>query len=297
MYSTLLNFGDSRVLTVVKYSPTTSMQINNRFDQSNYLKHNPIIVYNDAWVKSPIEFKSSLLLIKWVSLNKLSPSGNRDGLIEQNIVTSIGSMPPQSYKVTLYDKEYIQFLNILTSDIPYSLKFKNPSSTNRSKLEIWEYIHSPTITNNFMPWQSSESSTPQDPQAMIAAAVANTAAITALGTAITAQPQAIANALNKGDLIVQTPVTYTVGTVPSQILVANDNNQGCLINNEGTTKIKLWIQDAPLASTTGYASSGSMFEMPGKGLYEVPTAYAKSSIWAISNGNNGIVSVTRSTAV
>jgi hypothetical protein len=267
--------------------------MSNKFDPTNYAKHNPILVYSSDWVKSTVEYRSSLLLIKWTSANKLSINSSDLALIEQNITTQLGSIAPKTYQVKVYDKEYIQFLTVF-ADAPYSLKFKNPDATIRSKISIWEYIPEQTIYSNMPFYPEGGGTDPAAQQALLTATNANAAAIAGLALAVTAQPNAIANAINNDTVNTLPAELFTIDTVPVLVLVKNNLTRGANISNQGNSKVKLWVSDTAIAPTTGYTSSGYLFHMEGKGSYEIPEPFFKSNIWAIGNVAAGQVSVTRS---
>jgi hypothetical protein len=271
--------------------------INPKYDPNNYTKHSPIIIYADYQQIDKL-FRSYLLLIKWKvhGTSKALDSASNVGIIRQLVETPLGKEVPKDFQlqVSKVNEVYTQFLS-LSPDWEYQLSILNPVGIAKTSIEIWEYNQPQSFIN--MPWQSSENSPTTDLTPLITATAANATAIAGLSTAIAAQPNAIANALASDDTNVLDPVTSVVGTVPVLLSAANDNNQGLLINNIGTTKIRLWSRDSLLPNSTLYSADGYFFEMPGKGVYEVPDPFYKANVYAISNAAGGNVTVTRSVAV
>lgn len=271
---------------------------NPKYDSNNYLKHSPVIIHkNDSYQKLDDVFGSYLLLVKWrlIGVNK-SPIG-LSGTIKMLQSTPLGDFEPNYYslKVSPTNRQYIQFLAITNPDFGYKLEVRNPENVIKTQIEIWEFIppfgYPQSSPMPFYPEESTQQ--PIDLTPLIAATAANATAIQQLSTAVGAQPEAIAEAIAEDEVITLDPVVSTIGTIPVLILSKDDSCQGCLISNQGNTKIKLWAQDAILSPTTGYNSSGYIFEMPGKGSYEVVSPFFKTNIWAISNAANGQVSVTK----
>jgi hypothetical protein len=176
---------------------------------------------------------------------------------------------------------------------PFTVRLDNP---NRSP--ITALLQLPIFKRSSMPFypEGNDSPVASDP-ALLAAVQAQATATAQLVATMQAQPSAIADALGSDDINTGDAITETVGTTPKLLSVQNDNNVGLLLNNQGNTKIKLWVTDNLLPASTGYNSNGHFFEMPGKGLYEVPSPFYKSNIYAISSGANGSVSVTKSMRV
>jgi hypothetical protein len=179
----------------------------------------------------------------------------------------------------------------------FKIEVENPN-VSPAIIQIQESLSSP-IRN--MPFYPEGSSTPIADPALIAAVAAgnvataaNAAAIAGLTAAVAAQPTAIANAVNNDSTRTAPPELFVVDTVPVLVLTKNNLTRGANISNQGNTKIKLWCGDDPIASGTGYNSSGYLFHMEGKGSYEIPEPFYKSNVWAISNNAGGQISTTRS---
>jgi hypothetical protein len=180
---------------------------------------------------------------------------------------------------------------------PYSFKLQldNP---NKSPLSIT--VCKPKLSRlnaPRMPFYSEESGSNTELQALIQATTDNAVAINNLSQSVSAQPSAIADAIQGDNINTLDPVGYVVGTTPTLISSGSDDNAGLMISNQGNTKLKLWAMDTVLAASTGYNSGGYFFDMPGKGLFEIPAPFFKANIYAISNTANGSVSVTKSVRV
>jgi hypothetical protein len=182
---------------------------------------------------------------------------------------------------------------------PYSftVRLDNP---NRSP--ITALLQLPISKRSSMPFYPEGTTTPQpaDPTLLAAinagnvATTAQTAVIAGLVTAVNAQPNAIANAVNNDNTRTLPPELYVVNTVPILVLAKSNLTRGANISNQGNTKVKLWVGDDPIAPGVAYTSQGYLFHMEGKGSYELPEPFYKSNVWAVGNNQGGEVSTTRS---
>lgn len=172
-------------------------------------------------------------------------------------------------------------------EFPYRFKIEN---FNRESINCELFLLKHNLNFSMPPFFPEEQTENQDLAALAAATQANAQAIANLS-------QAISGINENEDLNVLDPVIYTIGTTSVLISPANDSNRGVLINNQGNTKIKLFATDNTIPATTSYGSGGHIFDMTGKGIYEVPDSFVTTNIYAVGNVANGNVSVTVSREV
>jgi hypothetical protein len=262
-----------------------------KFDKANWKQYNPKAILPGQSVVLPNEFTSRLLLVRWTRANNTPETV---GEIEAIVKSPFGTpaTPRQTFRVSEIS-DYYEFWNVANNGLPYKLSAKLQGNIRvGTQLTIWEYT--PPL-NTLMPFnpETDNTSTNLELTALATATAENAAAINALSGAVLGQPAAIADAIDNNDVTTLDPQVKVVGTVPVLLLAKNDNTQACLISNQGNSKIKIWAQDAPLPATTGYNSSGYIYDMTGKGSYEVVAPLYKTNIWAVGNLANGSVSVTQ----
>lgn len=175
---------------------------------------------------------------------------------------------------------------------PFKLSLFNPNKSPISVLVSLPKIQ--PVKRRIMPFYSEEGTQSAEMSALLAATQATNEAIAGLTQVVTETSATELETANE-DWTVLDPVIHAVGTVPELLSAANDNNRGLILNNQGNTKIKLFVTDNVLPPTTGYASGGHILDMTTKGIYEVPEKFVKTNVYAIGHAAGGSVSVSLST--
>jgi hypothetical protein len=219
-------------------------------------------------------------------------------IYEENIEDEVFAIP-------VGDKKPLTTLIDNLKPYPFKLSLNNPN-----KSPILVLLQKPKVTRAItyqnMNYIGTGNST-ADP-ALLAATLANAAAIGTLATAMGNAPGQIADAIANNQMIDENFPNTLVGTTIQQLLPVDQTRQSAIITNWSLFKVKLWKSTAPIASLS-YGSDGAFITLDAAkqvgsetiqgGVASLDADEAKGNIYAVGQqiaGVRGVAITTTKTA-
>jgi hypothetical protein len=258
------------------------MNNNNRFDENNYTKHPPVIVYSDNQKLDKL-FSSNLLLIRWkVHGNKKRWNGG-NGMIEQSSSTPLGDLIPVLYSlpVSIENKPLIQFLAISLLYSEYRLSFSNPNGLEKSSIEIWEFNN--PYQNNVIYMSGTSNQQGTDPQLLQTLVNSNAQLLQAVGTLTTVETAQLPGAQTFSNDSIEIPIPKVFAAANPPTIPADPKNRTIKITNlDPGAQIKVFLK--PPADGTTYAAATNYFDVPiQNGSAEIEEPMSRGAIWLLSS--------------
>jgi hypothetical protein len=245
------------------------------------------------WVKVERDFRSSLLLVRWVRsyTTRVYPP-TLAGTLEIAIESPWGKREPsyRSILCTRNQKNYEWLPIALGADEFFKIRVKNPLSLERSAIDITELYPDNLPTN--MPWPSNNPPAGTDP-ALLAAINAQTAELTAIKQ--NTAPDAVADAIANNAMLTIQPTQIAVGTTAVSVIPADNTRQTLSFTHLAGGQIKLWPSPTPPAAGTTFANVTALAMLSsGNAAGEANAEDSKSQWWAICSNANGSIAYTGS---